>query len=569
MNGQGPTPYQTLLRCYPSRLRYAGQNRMRCINIEDCRPIGGMEQLRDDLATEISNLDNERYAYFEQAREQQQAVGTQNGSSPDRPQDDQTRDSRASSALSRFQQGNENPEQDEESDTGDGTYPVDYEPEDIQLLEITSDSTLVMGPYPRSFYCSDCGHYELLNGEVIANDDPITCQCGQHSGGMLENYDIVYICPRCARIEHPSPELHLEDEHLGRIRCPENDCNGHLHVRTADSLWDHGFWCTECSYDQRLESNCPDCHRPATTSEPEVQSEFRPIVADATLTRPLILSNLYSARGIRFDDMREASRDDRANDPYHWSLDILSRPSQDLVQDLFGIEEVFTVQDVDSATAVYGYEATVTSVNTDLDQAGRLARTFSAPDRARRVFMTYETGRCLVFKFDEERLLKAAVGQETDMEYTELADAEIADLEEADPRDLVGETTYRLVPILHALQHALYRAAIEEAGLEDFLGAKLLVQDGAVVLIERDDVGAGGLTQLTLNSDGGILLSYFHRVAELVSECTRDCEDSCPACVYLDDAQCHPFITDEVSGYIPPNSLLDRQSATGVMEYED
>ena len=98
----------------------------------------------------------------------------------------------------------------------------------------------------------------------------------------------------------------------------------------------------------------------------------------------------------------------------------------------------------------------------------------------------------------------------------------------------------------------LFRVAVEE-----------------VVLVERDDVGAGGLTQLTINSDGGILLSYFHRVADMLEECTRDCDDSCPACVYLDDAQCHPFITDEVQGYTPPNSLLDRESAAEVMSFEE
>ncbi|WP_134671658.1 hypothetical protein [Halorussus marinus] len=568
----GPTPYQTLLSCYPSRLRYAGQHRMRCIDIDNCDPITNLEQLQDDIADQITDLDTARYQYFEQARHQQQvnAVGDDHDGDGNGDQQADADGSRASSALDRFQQNGQDTQHGDDDGQPDPGQTADYDRDDIELMEITRDSELVMAPYPRSFHCVDCGHFELLDGATINSDTPPTCQCDQHGGGRMENFPYVFVCPRCARMEHPSPELHLDDDHPGRVRCPENDCNGHLHVQTADSLWDVRFHCSDCSYSRRLESNCPDCHRPATDAEPEVQSEFRPIVADATLTRPLILSNLYSSRGIRFDDMQAASRGDQADDPYHWTLDILAEPSQATVRDLFGIEEVFTVQDVDSATAVYGYEATVTSINTDLGEAGRLARTFAGHNRARRAFMTYESGRCLVFKFDEDRLLTAATGEEDpDVTYEELAEAELADLDEADSRDLIGDTTYRLVPVLHALQHALYKAAIEEAGLEDFLGAKLLVRDGAVVLVERDDVGAGGLTQLTINSDGGILLSYFHRVADMLEECTRDCDDSCPACVYLDDAQCHPFITDEVQGYTPPNSLLDRQSAAEVMFYEE
>lgn len=566
----GPTPYQTLLRCYPSRLRYADTHRMRCVDVENCQPVTDLEQLQEDLADQVSTLDDERYDYFEQARIQRQHAassgdgghGGVTGQEPS-PEDG---GSRASTALDRFQRSGENTQPGVDDSRLDSGQATDYAPSDIELMEITSESTLVMAPYPRSFHCVDCGHYELLNGETIDTDTHPTCQCNQHPDGRLENFPYVFLCPRCARMEHASPELHVADGHPGRVRCPETGCTGHLHVRTADSLWDVRFYCSECTYSQRLESNCPDCHRPSTDTEPEIQSEFRPIVADATLTRPLILSNLYSNRGIRFTDMRAASRDDQADDPYHWTLDILAEPSQATVRDLFGIEEVFTVQDVDSATAVYGYEATVTSINTNLGEAGRVARTFAGRDRARRVFMTYESGRCLVFKFDENRLLRAATGDDDpDISYRDLADAEITTLDEADSRDFIDNTNSRLVPTLHALQHALYKAAIEEAGLEDFLGAKLLVRDSAVVLVERDDVGAGGLTQLTINSDGGILLSYFHRVAELLGECTRDCADSCPACIYLEDAQCHPFITDEVGGYAPPNSLLDRQTAAELM----
>ena len=61
----GPTPYQTLLSCYPSRLRYAGQHRMRCIDIDNCNPITNLEQLQDDIADQITDLDTARYQYFE------------------------------------------------------------------------------------------------------------------------------------------------------------------------------------------------------------------------------------------------------------------------------------------------------------------------------------------------------------------------------------------------------------------------------------------------------------------------------------------------------------------------
>ena len=118
-----------------------------------------------------------------------------------------------------------------------------------------------------------------------------------------------------------------------------------------------------------------------------------------------------------------------------------------------------------------------------------------------------------------------------------------------------------MVAALHTFEHAIFKQALAQVGLDDF-GSKILLRDGVIVLYERRDIGYGGVVQLTA---GQGFLQLMRGAKSIVEDCNHDCGKGCLACVYITDAWCMPFLRDEV-GWYPPNSLLMRRDAVAALE---
>lgn len=575
------SPYQVLFSAYPGSIRSNGSERVMVKTIRNYTNPDDLGAMRERLATVLTELDSEWVTYSNEAADRQRRAHEQEDDE-EAAGTDPTDTNEMPEEFERFGAQEVDNESAGSSSTELGVE-FEYEPSDIELAELRGDSKVVSVPYPRAYHCSNpsCGHFTIKSPENVSNRG----FCPHNTSHReMRRFPYLFVCPRCAHIEQASPHRALQnrmegpvpqtviddDESPDQLTCPNETCSGHLDVHLGDRLSGVQFFCTECGANFGFEGDCPECHKPSTDDEEAIVSEMRPKTIDANKTQPLLLEDISSPQGTTLDALRESSRSDQANnDIFHWDLDSVATESAETIRDTFGLTDVFTVSSVDSVSAVYGYEATVTSRGTDLNEQDRFARTFSTSgsEYERRAYLTRRGGRGIVFEFEKE--IVASVIGEGSASYDAIAEDELRLLnEEMDADEMAEDTQLQLVPLLHAYQHAIYQAAIEEAGLEDFLASKLLVKSGAIVLVEKRKVGAGGLSQVTANDTGGILLRTLQRAEEILSDCSRDCEDACLSCVFTEDASCHPFISREVSGYVPANSLLNRHLASEVIRHD-
>lgn len=568
------SPHQILLNAYPGKIRSNNEDRVKVVTIRHCENPDDLGHIQERLADILSGIDQERINYIQTSSEQQEAADSNQGVTSDEADNDTEDDIPAA-----FQRRQENTEQTTDQTNSQDRVDITYDRADIELAELTEHSKPIAVPYPRGYRCPDsCGHYMILSPEDVRD----SFDCPHHPRTSLRRFPYVFVCPRCANYEQASPHGALQGTKTGpqphevlsdninrsqEIACPSSDCDGHLHVSLGDRLRSTNFSCPDCDQTFWFHGYCPECDRPATEDADPVRSEMRPKPVDANMTDPLLLDDIESPRGTTLPELREASVEDAASDDrFHWNLDKVARGSSETIQDTFGVNDVFTVEDINTVSAVYGYEATVTAANTNLDEGGRLSRTFSSPDREKRVYLTRRAGRGIVLDLNNDRLAEIVSNGETE-DYTALARDELNRLEQMSADEISESESLRLIPLLHAYQHAFYKAAIEEAGLEDFLAAKMLIGSGAIVFAEQRHVGAGGLSQVTMNETGATLLDVFQRTEEVLDTCSRDCDHGCLACTFINDAKCHPFVSREVNGYIPANSLLDRELASEVIRY--
>lgn len=563
------SPHQVLLNAYPGKIRSEEGDRIKIVTIRPFDTPDDLGHIRTRLAQRIGTLDEEYINYLQEATEQQERAAR--SEEEEEPTDEAADDSGdLPPAIQRRQQR----DQGASNETADGeAIEISYSEEDIEFAELTRNSQPIGVPYPRAYRCPrSCGHFTLLSPSSV----PQRKHCQHHLETQLRRFPYLFVCPRCGNYEQASPHRALQDadresfpqeivsDDIDRdtpLNCPEDGCSGHLHVNLGDRLRNVYFECYDCYSRFPFNGDCPKCHKPGVDGTQAVQSEMRPKPIDANITEPLMLNDIESSRGTTLPELRETSQKDAQNDePFHWNLEKVASGSSDTIRDTFAVEDVFTVEDIDTVSATYGYQSTVTSRNTDLDQHGRLARTFDSEERKKRAYLTRQRGRGIVVDLDTDVIAEIVSGGEAG--YRELAEDELAQIDEMPPEELSETNSLRLVPLLHAYQHAFYEAAIEQAGLENFLAAKLLVEKGAIVFAEQRQVGTGGLTQVTLNQTGATLLDVFQRTEELLEDCSRDCDDACLACVFIDDANCHPFVSREVEGYVPANSLLDRELAS-------
>ncbi len=570
------SPYQVLFSGYPGKIVSNEGERVRVETIRGCEDADDLRPYRERLAGILSEHDTDYTSYVNEAHTRQEAAHRASaGEEDDEPEEDES----VPDAFARREKRSRNSSQSVESSDVDSELEITYSFSDIELAELAEDSEVISVPYPRGYRCSSnsCSHYSVVSPEEVRDGK----RCPDDSRSM-KRFPYLFVCPRCAyheqasphramqqRYDDPQPNTVIDDnENRDRVACPRDDCSGHLHVDLGDRLGSVNFVCSACSQRYGFEGDCPKCHKPETEDSPAVTSELRPKPIDARHTQPLLLEDIDSPSGTSLAALREASREDkRDQDEFHWDLEKVASGSVETFRETFALNDVFSVSDLDTVSGVYGYESDVESRGTDLDERGRLVRTFRSDkdDYDRCAYITRQTGRGIIFDLRNDIIEDVIGGGEAT--YGEIASRELELLGDLEPSDITEGTTLELIPLLHAYQHALYQAAIEEAGLEDFLASKLLVEEGAIILVENRHVGAGGLSQITMNQTGGVLLRTLQRAEEILKDCSRECDDACLACVFGEDAKCHPFVSREVEGYVPPNSLLNRELAARVIRH--
>jgi hypothetical protein len=191
------------------------------------------------------------------------------------------------------------------------------------------------------------------------------------------------------------------------------------------------------------------------------------------------------------------------------------------------------------------------------------------------VFFVETEGNGLVIPLDKERLCAVvnSLPGHSYPSYEQMVAAGIAQLKNrsAEPQiafqDLIVPEKAAALPsltllrLLHSLEHAILTQAEEQIGLQIF-GSKILLRDATIVLYEQEHVGEGGILQLV---SGNGLSRLLRAVESEVAACNQDCDAGCPACNYVEDAKCRPFVPHEFEGagvrWLPPNALLGRDLA--------
>lgn len=432
-------------------------------------------------------------------------------------------------------------------------------PNQVKLLELTEDSKVHTRVFPRTFRCPYCDHFEFLDPSSGNLDCP---ECS----GTLRQYPLVYACPRCANVKSMQPSnVAVDNDYVGTVQCEECGA-GHYHLHHEHSLSTAQFECTQCDETQDVRRFCRECHIPSNDDgEDGAPSVMKPTPTDASsLISPMVKSALFiDGDHISLATLQDAH--DSNHDPYRWCSSDLPSQQENVLLDFWGVNELFTVDNVRSLTAVYGYRTNVTAEGTDVDDDERLVRTFDHDEDTKRAYVARSKGRGLVFDFDVGLLFDVAtdiIGEIEADSYSELVCRELETLTEVPIKRIVdGSHNLAVIPLLHALEHGLFEAAAHEIGMDDVLGSKLLVEDGAIILYERENVGVGGLAQLTLDGDGRVLQKFLRKAAENLATCGQLCEAGCPSCVYTDDFDCRPYLPSEVNRWIPPNALLNRDYA--------
>jgi len=437
----------------------------------------------------------------------------------------------------------------------------------IDLREITDASSIQARIYPRTFVCTRCGHYQVVDDTVTS----LKCPCCKK--GYLQQEAIIHICPRCARVEELIPEDVPIDER-GWLICK---CGGHLHYygrsRVATIRWrckkcgsQYPQWgrgraidrsCTKCSIREKDESGKAKISKmyiDRTAGSNTYALAFSTLrIGDA----PVILSVLQARHQ---QDKEESLKTWHINDLFREQLNGQERL---MFQAMFPIREAFLVSNVRSSTVVYGYSTRKGAIR----EEERLPQFFYDGGNNRyRAYVVNEQGRALVIVLDKDGLAKAVQRDKPTaqwLSYDQLVENEISALNTRGrfQQNIDTPEDFPLVAALHTFEHAVFKQALAQVGLDDF-GSKILLRDGVIVLYERRDIGYGGVVQLTA---GQGFLQLMRGAKSIVEDCNHDCEKGCLACVYITDAWCMPFLRDEV-GWYPPNSLLMRRDAVVALE---
>jgi predicted RNA-binding Zn-ribbon protein involved in translation (DUF1610 family) len=431
--------------------------------------------------------------------------------------------------------------------------------QDIDLVEVTDRSRLHADIYPLAFRCHSCGHFQVLSG----NASNLTCpDCGKR---MIQE-SIIFVCPHCATIEELTPRgKGVNDARNGVFECPKG-CGGHLHFYRWGRLGNAYWRCSKCNYrEQPVRRNCGCSIYADETDDSQVW---------AMRLSPTSASNTYSLQktfvevnkqDITLALLEAKRKQDLEAGKRSWSLEDLLQGLDGFTRGIFrqtyDLVDAFVVNDVESSTVVYGYTTRVTS-NRPIKESERLSKCFSRRGGRYRAYLIKSIGRGLVLVFDKTKIadvVQREIPPSSRQSYDDLVDEELETIQNGIFQDnLDHPERFPIISAMHAIQHALFRKAMDEAGLEVF-GSKALFRDAALLLFERQDIGDGGIMQLTTGQQFLRLANAMH--SEL-SSCGQGCERGCLSCVFIADFNCSPFLETECDRWYPGNSFLDRGLAS-------
>lgn len=461
------------------------------------------------------------------------------------------------------------------------------DPSHIDLYEINDDSRVITNVYPLSFHCFRCGHYEILDSK---NQRDLTCPCckeaycfkcakavpftsdnkckicGQQTKrNELQQFSFVFACPRCAHVEELTPRLvQLRNVQGRRIPCQAGgQCTGHIHFVMRSSFL-KSFWkCETCNDVKKVDKHCI-CHIAKVEDQnlTAIPSIMKPITTNASsIMRPLISSYLYMGTStVTLEGLQQEHDRAKSIDLDSWSLkDDVENIDLQMIKDQYGISNAFTVPEITTLTIVYGYISGVQSFPTRIADNDRLAKLFKYGHKYR-AYAVKTKGRGLIIVLDKEKILetlkKAGVSGFND--YKDLADKTKAAMTSGQLQTLVeNPDQVPLISLLHGVEHALAKTLIDQTGLEEF-GSKIMIDDCCIVLYERENLGSGGLTQITKSKQGSEFKKFLLASQKHLRMCSQLCERGCLACIFINDFHCQPYIPNEVGRWFPPNSILNR-----------
>jgi len=449
-------------------------------------------------------------------------------------------------------------------------------PDQIDLVEINDSSILNLEVFPLSFWCERCKHYELVDSE---RNQELKCPC---CSNLMEQFSYVFVCPRCANIEEfTHRDQKLKDSYGGSLPCPQCS-DGHLHFFLKDSFQNAYWKCSnkDCNFSDRLNKYCNCSIRGKPGKEDKEESDKRisdmkpsPVSASSIMV-PLVKSYVYAGtEKIKIANLLEQHIQNKEIDNYSWRLlDIFDDNTVNMLRTLYAITDAFTIPKITTKTVIYGYKTGVNSYLTNISYDEKLAQLFSLGKNNFRAYFTSIEGRGFLIKLDEEKILnflKLKFELNNKIDYNKLASDALYCLNNENLQELLEtqDSSIALVKILHAFEHMLITAATEQIGLHDIIGSKIMIEECAVLLYEIDEIGSGGLVQLTQGKNTSEFLKFMKLFKTKSLYCSQLCSDACPACTFINDFHCHPYLSKEVKRWFPPNSILDRSLVEEYFKY--
>lgn len=457
-------------------------------------------------------------------------------------------------------------------------------PSQIELCYIDENTRLDTAVFPLSFRCFRCGHYELVNPQNPRLTCPccdegfcVTCQkpmkqengkCSECNNPIKKNplnqFSYVFACPRCANLEELTPKRERLSKVQGTsIPCQgENPCSGHMHFHMYGSFL-NSFWkCETCNHKETVDKFCK-CHirKDVESGYAGKASIMKPITTSApSITSPLIKSYLYlGSSSVSCSTLQHSHEESKTTDSENWNLQNLHVSDVKIINDKFGIEKSFTIPKITTLTIVYGYRSAISSHPIVIHDNERLAQLFQSGDKYF-AYVVKTEGRGLVISLDKKKIMQILKNNSltTADSYEELAESTITFAATTNFQTLIeNRDDLPLISLLHSIEHALFSSLMEITGLEDY-GSKILISDGCIILYERGDLGIGGITQITKAPNGTEFKRLLRLTEHRLKACPQRCTDSCIACIFINDFNCQPYLPNEISRWIPPNSLLDR-----------
>jgi len=544
--------WQALFRNYDGKIFTQDGLLVRTTEIARC-PTNDFEIL-GDLSQDMSRAKEDRQEHM---RQRSQYFSSEDSESSE---DDEV------DAQSYLEDMLSDPEQRETPDVSKSqrrTIP----PNNIELREITSDSELATELFPRSFHCSACNHYEII--EDVEEKDSFNCP-ERGCSGTLFQINLVFGCPRCASVEHLLPNsIDAEDLRNGKIPCEECDF-GHYHLIHHRPLGNSYWECSNsgCQHTLNLERYCNICSIPE-----EATSEMRPMPGTAnSLSVPRINNYVrVDSDQITIDRLRTEHEDNETTDTYHWSNSDLQLSVNEIFKNYLNVAEVFSIKNINNITTLWGYRAGFNSNRTELEDHERLIELFDVPgdNNTYKAYIAQTKGRGLVFELNKEKI-SGTIHSNTNQypeeyNYSDIAEDELTRINDWSTGQVIEhQDEFPLIGLLHAYEHALFSAATSQIGMDEVVGSKMMISAGTLVLYEREDIGAGGLAQITLSRSDGThteIKRFARETAEEINTCSKNCSHGCLACTFIPDFHCHPFLEHEVDTWVPANALQNRHLA--------